>query len=128
MKSPLAVASALLLTLLGMGCTGSMNTNLTPRSLPAAPDSHYLFETSFETRRRAVDPASVKAWVLLDLTLYPMQRVPNTENRFEALVPLPPGRNNVPYRYKFEFAYPGTLSKLVNSTSSQEYSLILGPK
>lgn len=128
MKSIAAAVSALLLALAGVGCTGSLNTNLTPRDLPAAPDSSYLFETTFDSRRRGVDPASVKAWVMIDLTLYPMQRVPNTDNRFEALVPLPAGRSNIPYRYKFEFAYPGTPSREVNSTWSQEYRLVVGPK
>jgi hypothetical protein len=126
MKSFFAVVPAVLLALAGTGCTGSRNTNLTPRDLPAAPDSSYLFETSFDSHRRGVDPASVKAWVMLDLALYPMQRVPNTDSRFEALVPLPLGRNNIPYRYKFEFAYPGTLNRQFNSTWSQEYRLVLG--
>jgi hypothetical protein len=126
MKSFFAVVPAALLALAGAGCTGSLNTNLTPRDLPAAPDSSYLFETSFDSRRRGVDPASVKAWVMIDLTLYPMQRVPNTDNRFEALVPLPRSRTNIPYKYKFEFGYPGTLDRQVNSTWSQEYRLVLG--
>jgi hypothetical protein len=107
------------------GCTGSKNVNLTPRRLPATASSTYLFETTFDTRRRGADPESVIAWVDVDATLYPMNRVPNTVNRFEAMVPLPPGKTYVPYKYKFEFAYPGVRDRQRNSTWSPEYRLIV---
>jgi hypothetical protein len=125
MKMALALVGAALLAAVGAGCAGSRNTNLTPRTLPATPESSYLFETTFDSRRRGVDPASAKAWVMLGQELYPMQRVPNTENRFEALVPLPPGQTYWPYKYKFEYEYPSTLSRERNSTWSQEYRLVV---
>jgi hypothetical protein len=114
-----------LVAIAGAGCAGSRNTNLTPRSLPVATDSSYLFETTFTSDRRGVYPESVKAWVMIDLQLYPMQRVPNTENRFEALIPLPRDRNVVRYNYKFEYAYAGTAVRLYDSKLSPEYTLVI---
>lgn len=115
-----------LLAALGLGCTGSRNTNLTPRSPAPSTDATYLFETTFRTHRRGVQPEHVKAWVVMGLNLYPMQAVPNTENRFEALLPLPTDRSVLRYRYKFEFTYPGVLDNKINSTMSPEYELQLG--
>jgi hypothetical protein len=116
-----------LLAALGLGCAGSRNTNLTPRSPAPSTDATYLFETTFRTHRRGVQPEHVKAWVVVGLNLYPMQAVPNTENRFEALLPLPTDRSVLRYRYKFEFTYPGVLDNKINSTMSPEYELQLGP-
>lgn len=116
-------AAWVLLALLGLGCTSSRNTNLTPRSPEASAESTYLFETTFGTQRRGVTPEKVKAWVVIGLNLYPMQPVPNTVNRFEALLPLPTDREVLRYRYKFEFLYPGVLDNKINSTMSPEYEL-----
>ena len=107
----------------GLGCTSSQNTNLTPRSATPSPEANYLFETTFRTHRRGVQPENVKAWVVMGLNLYPMQPVPNTENRFEALLPLPTDRSVLRYRYKFQFTYPGVLDNNINSTMSPEYEL-----
>ncbi|MEY4692690.1 MAG: hypothetical protein RIT19_3015 [Verrucomicrobiota bacterium] len=112
-----------LLAVLGLGCASSQNTNLTPRSAAPTPEATYLFETTFRTHRRGVQPENVKAWVVMGLNLYPMQPVPNTENRFEALLPLPTDRPVLRYRYKFEFTYPGVLDNKANSTMSPEYEL-----
>jgi hypothetical protein len=101
------------------------NTNLTPRTIPTDAGSTYLFETTFESIRRSVDPSSVKAWVMLETQLYPMARVPNTLDRFEALVPLPPGKTYLVYKYKFEFSYPGLGTHEVNSDWSQEYRMVV---
>ena len=112
-----------LLAALGLGCASSQNTNLTSRSAAPSPEANYLFETTFRTHRRGVQPENVKAWVVVGLNLYPMQPVPNTENRFEALLPLPTDRSVLRYRYKFQFTYPGVLDNKINSTMSPEYEL-----
>lgn len=112
-----------LLAALGLGCASSQNTNLTPRSATPSAEANYLFETTFRTHRRGVQPENVKAWVVMGLNLYPMQPVPNTENRFEALLPLPTDRSVLRYRYKFQFTYPGVLDNKINSTMSPEYEL-----
>jgi len=100
---------------------------LTPRSATPSPDANYMFETTFRTHRRGVQPENVKAWVVVGLNLYPMQPVPNTENRFEALLPLPTDRSVLRYRYKFQFTYPGVLDNKINSTMSPEYELQMKP-
>lgn len=110
---------------LSLGCTGSRNTNLSPRTATTAAESTHLFETTFQTHRRGVPPENVKAWVVIGLALYPMQPVPNAVNRFEALLPLPADRPVLRYRYKFEFLYPGVLDNRINSTMSPEYELTI---
>jgi len=112
-----------LLAALGLGCTGSRNTNLSPTTAVAPTGATHLFETTCRTQRRGVSPANVKAWVVIGLNLYPMQPVPNTVDRFEALLPLPTDRSVVRYRYKFEFLYPEVRENRINSTLSPEYEL-----
>ncbi len=120
-----ATAALMLAGCAEISTTKASNTNLTPRTIPADAGSNYLFETTFDSIRRNVDPASVKAWVMIEAQLYPMSRVPNTLNRFEALVPLPPGKSYLVYRYKFEFGYPGLGTKEVNSDWSPEYRMVV---
>ncbi len=107
------------------GCeTGT--TNLTPRAVPPQVDSIYPFEVQWESPRRGSTAAKADAMVMVDAKLYPMSRVPGTVNRWEAAVPLPPGMSYVPYKYKFDYWYPG-LGRVVitNSQWSPEYRLVV---
>ena len=107
------------------GCTTG-TTNLTPRTVPAQPDSIYAFEVQWESPRRGSTSANVDASVMVDARLFPMSRVPGSVNRWEAAVPLPAGETYVPYKYKFDYWYPG-LGRLVitNSEWSPEYRLVV---
>jgi len=44
-------------------------------------------------------------------------------NRWEGLVPVPPGTSLVHYRYKFDFNYSGMGKPKADSALSQEYTL-----
>ncbi len=115
------------LGLLGLlsGCSTDV-TNLTPRAVPPQPDSIYPFEVEWESPRRGSTSAKVSAYVMVDAKLYPMSRVPRTADRWEAAVPLPPGKAYVPYKYKFDFWYPGLGRAVVtNSDWSPEYRLVV---
>lgn len=115
------------LGLLGLttGCSTEV-TNLTPRAVPPQPDSIYPFEVQWESPRRGSTSAKANAYVMVDAKLYPMSRVPRTVDRWEAAVPLPPGKAYVPYKFKFDFWYPGLgRTVLTNSDWSPEYRLVV---
>lgn len=108
-----------------VGCSTDV-TNLTPRAVPPQPDSIYPFEVQWESPRRGSTSAKVNAYVMVDAKLYPMSRVPRTVDRWEAAVPLPLGKAYVPYKYKFDFWYPGLgRTILTNSDWSPEYRLVV---
>lgn len=107
------------------GCQSDV-TNLTPRAVPPQSDSIYPFEVQWESPRRGSTAAKVDAYVMVDAKLYPMSRVPRTGDRWEAAVPLPPGQTYVPYKYKFDYWYPGFGPKvLTNSEWSAEYRVVV---
>jgi hypothetical protein len=120
---PFAVLS--LATVLLAGCVSSDVSNLTPRTLPASVSRSYPFEVTWDSKRRGVSSDDVKAYVMVDQVLYPMNRVPNTENRWEARVPLPEGKTYVPYKFKFDYTYPGVTSRFLQSEWSGEYRLVV---
>ncbi|MFM7102584.1 MAG: hypothetical protein ACKO3N_15600, partial [Verrucomicrobiota bacterium] len=74
------------------GCSSTHTSNFTPRSIPLTPARTYPFEAEWDSIRRGVDPAKVKAWVVVDNQLYPMNRVPVAPRRWEAQVPIVEGR------------------------------------
>lgn len=102
------------------GCAPSY-VNLTPRTAPRSSIHRYRFEVEWETRRSGANNSEVRAYVVVDQALHPMVRVPNTENRFEGEVPIPGNRTHVPYRFKFDYDYPGLPRRVVSSDWSPEY-------
>jgi hypothetical protein len=114
----LSFAGALLLT----GCSTTI-TNLTPSQLPRNPNNIYPFEVSLQTTQQSIQQDTIKPFVLIGTSIYPMHEAPMITNRWEALVPIPADTNYVYYRYKFDYKYdrmpePGESSRL-----SQTYQL-----
>ena len=107
------------------GCAMHEATNLTPRKLPREADNLYHFEISWKTARRGVNTTNVQAYVMVGENMYPMKPVPLTDTRFEASVPLPPGKTYIPYRYRFDYDYPGLGYTYKNSDLSPSYRLIV---
>lgn len=62
---------------------------------------------------------------MLDQQLYPMERIPDMTNRWEADVPLPAGKNPVYYHFKWEYTTAGFGRNHPNSIRSPEYRLEL---
>lgn len=117
--------SMLLGTAMLAGCAMTESTNLTPRRVARDPGNNYRFETSWHSIRRGVS-TNVQAYVLIDATLYPMKPVPFTRERFEAYVPLPPGKVYIPYRYRFDFEYRNTTPIVQHDSDlSPSYRLIV---
>ena len=106
------------------GCTPT-SLNLTPSHAPASTNGFYAFEVQWDSPRRGANSPEVKAYVVIETNLYPMTRIANTPNRWEALAPLPPGRSYVPYHYKFDYQYPELRQKALASDLSEEYHIVV---
>lgn len=102
------------------GCAPSY-VNLTPRTAPRSSTHLYRFEVEWETRRSGANNSEVRAYVVVDHALHPLVRVPNTANRFEGEVPIPQDRIHIPYRFKFDYYYPGLPRRVASSDWSPEY-------
>jgi len=110
--------------LLAAGCAPT-SVNLTPSHPPAAPTGLYPFEVQWDSPRRGIQAENLKAYVVIGTNLFPMTRVANTPNRWEALAPLPPGRTYVPYHYKFDYSYPEIRKSALASDLSEEYHIVV---
>ena len=115
-------ASVIALAVVVAGCAPSY-VNLTPHTVPPVTGSVYPFEVQWTSPRRGANNANVTATVVLGTNSFPMTRVPNTINRWEARVALPAGRPVVPYYFKFDYDYPGLQNRIEASDRSMEYTL-----
>jgi hypothetical protein len=115
----------LLPVLLLAGCTTTATiTRLTPNQQVRNPDNLYQVETAFDSKQQSLRWDSVQAYVLVNGRALPMRRVPLVKNRWEGLIPLPPGATTVNYRFKFDYFYNSFAhSPKPNSESSKIYTL-----
>jgi len=97
------VAFICLLFMMQTGCTTSTIVNLTPPSLPRNAEGLYRFEASWESNQRSILDESLEAFVVMDGVQYPMEPVPVTHHRWEALIPL--GQKRALQHYHFKFVY-----------------------
>ncbi len=109
---------------LAAGCTSRMS-NLTPTASPRETSGLYHFETEWTStqRTRNLRQSDIRAFVVIDETVHPMERIPDMTNRWEADVPLPVGKNPVFYHFKWEYVTAGFGANLPNSTRSEVYRL-----
>ena len=94
----------LLLPLLLAGCASTV-TNLTTRQLPRNPSGLYPVEARWDSNQQSLRRDSIKAYVVVGLESYPMQRTQLTVNRWEAVVPVPKSQRFLNYRFKFDYLY-----------------------
>lgn len=80
-------------------------TNLTPQRQARNANNLYPVEVAFTSRQQSLRWDSIQPFVNVGTELYPMRPTLMMSNRWEGLVPIPPGKNSVTYRYKFEFKY-----------------------
>lgn len=95
----------LLPVLLLAGCTTPTFTRLTPGQQPRNADNLYPVETSFDSKQESLRWESVKAYVIVGGRALEMRRVPFVKNRWEGVVPVPPGATVVTYRFKFDYLF-----------------------
>ena len=112
----------LLLVPLLAGCEATF-TNLTPRQQSRNPDNQYPVEVSLNSRQQTLRWESIRPQIMVGNNYYPMRPTLMMKNRWEGLVPVPPGTNTVHYRYKFDFDYNAFGSPRADSALSPEYTL-----
>lgn len=122
-RGRIGVGLSLALALL-TGCSSQI-TNLTPSVLPRESSGLYHFETEWTSDQRSIQlrSADIQALVVVNGKFYPMERVPQMTNRWEAEVPIT--NNPVYYQYKWNYVTAGFGRDRThpNSLRSQEYRL-----
>jgi len=114
-----------LLPLLLVGCGTTAIVNLTPSRLPRKDNGQYPFGVEWSSRQQSLIKDSIKAYVIIGLDQYPMQRTPLLTNRWETLVPIAGDKDSVIYRYKFDYEYQGFPARHPESKLSKVYQLFL---
>lgn len=115
----------LLLPLLIAGCstTPATFTNLTVQDQPRNANNLYPVEVAFNSRQQTLRWDSVRPSVVIGTDFYPMKQTPLMKNRYETLIPVPPGNKEVYYRFKIDYDYTGFGKPGTNSTLSQVYKM-----
>ncbi len=113
--------SILLASLFLAGC--ATFTNLTPQHQVRNPNNLYPVEVAFNTRQQSLCWETIQPYVLIGSEFYPMRQTPLMKNRWEGLLPVPPGASTVKYRYKFNFQYNDFGGPKTDSAFSPEYML-----
>ena len=98
-------------------------TNLTPQQQARSTSNNYRVEVALDTRRATLRWESIHPSIVVGSETYPMQPTPLMTNRWEGLVPVPPGTDFVRYRYKFDYDYNAFGKPKSDSAISQEYTL-----
>lgn len=93
-----------LLLLTACSTTGKF-TRLTPTQQPRNADNMYPVEVAFNSSQQSLRWESIKSFVMVDGQAYPLRPVPLVKNRWEGLVPVPPTKNAIAYRFKFDYLY-----------------------
>lgn len=108
--------------LLLAGCTSTF-TNLTPLHQTRNANNLYPVEVAMTSRQETLRWDSIKPQVVVGNDVYPMRPTALMTNRWEGLVPVPPGTGQVSYHYKFDFDYNAMGRPKTDSASSREYTL-----
>ena len=114
-----------LISFLGVGCGTTAIVNLTPSRLPRKDNGQYPFGVEWASRQQSLIKDSIKAYVVIGLDQYPMQRTPLLTNRWETLVPIAAEKDSVIYRYKFDYEYQGFPARQPDSKLSKVYQLFI---
>ena len=112
----------LLLSLLLAGCATQL-TNLTPLQQKRNPNNLYPVEVALDTRQQTVRWQSIQPQIVVGKDSLQMRPTPLITNRWEGLIPVPPGVSSVEYRYKFDYQYNRMGAPGNNSLLSPKYTL-----
>ncbi len=112
----------LFLPVLLVGCATQL-TNLTPSQQTRNPNNLYRVEAAFDTRQQTVRWQSIHPQIVVGTEFYDMHPTPLMTNRWEGLIPVPPGTSTVRYHYKFEFQYNKMGKPGSDTAVSPEYTL-----
>ena len=115
----------LLLSLLLVGCGTTAIVNLTPSRLPRKENGQYPIAVEWSSGKQSLIKDSIKAYVVIGLDQFPMQRTPLLTNRWETLVPIAADKDSAIYRYKFDIEYQGFGTRQPDSKLSKVYQLFI---
>src|SRR6267154_2650376 len=99
------LSSVLLLALLMAGCTTTTITNLTPQEEFRNPNGLYPVDAALASQQQTLRWNSIRPQVFVKTEFYPIPPTPLITNRWKTFTPVPPDRNVIYYRLKFEFDY-----------------------
>ncbi len=108
----------LTLPLLIAGCsTPATFTNLTPHQYVRNTNNLYMVEVAIACRQQTLRWETIRPQIVVGTEFYPMRPTMLMTNRWEGLVPVPPGTNLIHYRYKADYQHnafgrPGSDSAL----------------
>jgi hypothetical protein len=120
LKKFLPVLSLSLLLL--AGCATQL-TNLTPLQQLRDTNNLYRVEVAFDTRQQTVRWQSIQPKIIVGKESYDMHTTPFMTNRWEGLIPVPPGINSVRYHYRLDFKYNRMGEPGNDNAISREYTL-----
>jgi hypothetical protein len=112
----------LCLSLLLAGCASQV-TNLTPQQQSRNANNLYPVEVSFNSRQETIRWQSIKPKIVVGSEYYDMRPTPLMTNRWEGLIPVPPGTSEIRYRYKLDFDYNRMGKPGADTALSREYTL-----
>ncbi|HZV33291.1 MAG TPA: hypothetical protein VFB72_01845 [Verrucomicrobiae bacterium] len=95
----------LLLSVVMAGCATTSITNLTPNRVYRNETGQYPVEAAFHSDQQSLRWDSITPEVIIEKDTFPMRHTPLMTNRWETLIPVPPGNNVVYYRFKFDYKY-----------------------
>ena len=110
------------LSLLLAGCATQL-TNLTPQQQVRNAENLYPVEVSFNSNQQTVRWKSIQPKIVVGTESYDMRPTPVMTNRWEGLIPVPPGTNIIHYRYKFDYEYNRMGTPGRDSALSPDYTL-----
>jgi hypothetical protein len=112
----------LFLSLLMAGCASQL-TNLTPQQQSRNASNLYPVEVAYNTRQQTVRWNSIQPKIVVGNESYEMRPTPLMTNRWEGLIPVPPGTSLIHYHYRLDFQYNRLGKPGADTALSKEYSL-----
>jgi hypothetical protein len=104
------------------GCAATF-TNLTPRQQVRNDSNLYPVEVAMDSRQQTMRWETIKPKILVGEKTYDMRPTLLMTNRWEGLIPVPAGVNEVTYRYKFDYLANAFGGPQPDSAISPEYTL-----
>ena len=119
------LTALLLLPFLLSSCATSSITNLTPTQQPRNPTGLYPIEFAWDSSQVTLRPDTIAPQVVIGFDFHPMRPTLKMNNRWEALVPIPPNQNSIIYHVKVDYEYNQIGKKGKGSKLSPEYKLTI---
>jgi len=116
------------LPLLLAGCaTPFVVTNLTPLQQVRSTNNLYTVEAAVASDQQTLRWDTIRPQIVVGNESYKMHPTKLMSNRWEGVLPVPPGTSVVHYHYRFDFDYNSWGKPGTDSALSPEYTLRINP-